>query len=69
MRRDLYYSADGEEGVARTVRLGDDEYYFLGDNSRVSKDSRFWSHAVRRGQLLGAAFMIVWPPERIRMLP
>lgn len=69
VRRDLYYSADGEEGIARPIRLGDDEYYLLGDNSRVSKDSRFWSRAIRREQLVGAAFMIVWPPGRIRMLP
>jgi len=68
LERDIYYSADGEEGVARPVRLGPDEYYFLGDNSRVSKDSRFWMHPIRRESLVGAAFMIVWPPGRIRML-
>jgi len=67
--RDIYYTADGEEGIARDVKLGPDEYYLLGDHSRVSKDSRYWSSAVRREQLVGTAFMIVWPPGRIRMLP
>jgi signal peptidase I len=69
VRRDVYYSADGETGVSSPFRLGPEEYFLLGDNSRVSKDSRYWSHPVRRGQLVGTAFMIVWPPGRIRMLP
>ncbi|GAB4137153.1 MAG: signal peptidase I [Planctomycetaceae bacterium] len=51
-------------------RLGDNEYFVMGDNSPRSKDSRLWPnayrnakhrHAVPRSNLVGKAFYIYWP--------
>lgn len=51
-------------------RLGDDEFFVMGDNSPRSKDSRLWPndfrhaknrHAVPRSKLVGKAFFIYWP--------
>ena len=44
--RDVYYTHPigllGDRGLTEPVRLADDEYYVLGDNSPVSEDSRTW---------------------------
>jgi len=44
--RDVYYTRpigpEARWGLDTPVRLGPDEYYVLGDNSSVSKDSRTW---------------------------
>jgi len=58
------------------VRLGDDEYFVMGDNSEVSLDARYWGAPVdlpREGNynvspgrvpgrfMLGKAFFVYWP--------
>ncbi len=46
--RDIYYTSSLADtprhpyGTMSPVRLGDDEFFVLGDNSPVSNDSRFW---------------------------
>ena len=40
-----------------------DHYFMLGDNSRFSKDSRFFG-AVPRKNLVGRAFVVFWPFSR-----
>lgn len=51
-------------------KLGEDEFFMMGDNSPRSKDSRLWSntnrhaknrHAVHRRLLVGKAFFVYWP--------
>jgi signal peptidase I len=63
---DEYQNAAKE---AEFNKLGDDEFFVLGDNSPRSKDSRLWSnarrarnrHAVPRTALVGKAFYVYWP--------
>ena len=50
--------ADGSE---YTVPAG--HYFMLGDNSRFSKDSRFFG-AVPRRNIMGRAFLVFWPFSR-----
>lgn len=68
--------ADRAWGVARSpMLLRKGEYFFLGDNSGASKDSRLWDvvgphlrdrddyqlGAVPEDQLIGKAFFVYWP--------
>lgn len=58
----------------RPAKLGDDEYFMLGDFSAASADSRFWTqgapgyspYAVPRSHFMGVVTHIYWPPARIR---
>lgn len=54
--RDVHYTSSGTSQLAQ-YRLGDQEYYLLGDNSPHSRDSRRWSPrgGVAAGMLLGPA--------------
>ena len=46
--RDVYYTDDtGRRGVDAPLHLDANEYFVLGDNSPVSKDSRSWSEQTR----------------------
>lgn len=44
------------------------QYYVLGDNRRVSKDSRSFQ-AVRDDQIIGKAILRFWPPHKIELFP
>ncbi len=69
--RDVYYTrGDARHGVTEPCQLGPDEYFFLGDNSPVSLDSRSWPEAVvHRNSLIGKPFMVHLPsrPGRIKL--
>lgn len=71
--RDVYYTrGDGRHGITEAYRLGADEYFFLGDNSPVSLDSRSWPDAVvRDSMLIGKPFLVHLPsrPGRIKLGP
>ena len=49
------------------ITLGADEYFVLGDNTRNSRDSRYWG-AVPKANILGKATRIYWPFARISSL-
>jgi signal peptidase I len=49
------------------VKVPDDSYFVLGDNSASSRDSRYWGF-VPKSYLVGKAFVIYWPLNRIRIL-
>lgn len=55
----------GHEGLK--IKVPQDSYFVLGDNSKSSKDSRFWGFVPKK-LLIGRAEMIYWPLNRIRVI-
>ena len=66
IRRVYYHNKNdqsyGKEGQVFTVPP--DSFFVLGDNSGHSSDSRYWGF-VPKGNLIGRAVVIWWPPKRI----
>ena len=66
-KKQRYYNR-GDFGVeSQSVIVPNDAYYVLGDNSISSRDSRYWGFVPKK-YLLGKAFLIYWPPNRIRVI-
>ncbi|MFN9373467.1 MAG: signal peptidase I [Planctomycetaceae bacterium] len=68
--RDVYYTENvGERGVIRPLTLGPDEFFVLGDNSSVSRDSRCWTDGLvlHRDLLLGKPLIVHLPSRRQRI--
>jgi signal peptidase I len=70
--RDVYYTDDsGHRAVDAPVTLKPDEYFVLGDNSPVSRDSRSWSERTHltREMFLGKPMVVHLPSrsQRIRL--
>ena len=64
----IYYYNRGDYGlIGQKTEVPEGSYYVLGDNSRSSKDSRFWGF-VDDKYLIGKAFLIYWPLNRIRVV-
>lgn len=81
LRRDVYYTSDGRLGVNGPVRIpagrkaAERRYFFLGDNSAKSMDSRTWgdgdlvSATVPFSDIIGIPLAVFWPPGRAKLLP
>lgn len=64
-----YLDPKNLEGVNDTrVTLPADEYFVLGDNRRVSADSRIWG-TLARENIVGRAFIRLYPFDQISLLP
>ncbi|MBF0252690.1 MAG: signal peptidase I [Candidatus Omnitrophica bacterium] len=64
----FYYYNRGEFGADdKVIDVPEDSFYVLGDNSANSLDSRYWGFAPYE-KLVGKAFVIHWPPNRIKLL-
>ncbi len=53
--------------VAEQEGLGPDEFWLIGDNAEGSTDSRTLG-PFRREDILARAWVVYWPPERLRVL-
>ena len=63
-----YNNPEWKYGKAgRPVKIPPGNYFFLGDNSLSSADSRKWGFVPRRN-LVGNVFLIHWPIRRIRVI-
>ncbi len=63
-----YYYNRGEFGQeGRKIKIPEDNFFVLGDNSASSQDSRYWGFVPRKN-ILGKALVIYWPPHRVRMI-
>lgn len=67
IRKIYYYNRGdfGEEGKA--IKVPDNSYFVLGDNSVSSRDSRYWGF-VDKNLVIGEAILIYWPLNRIRLI-
>jgi signal peptidase I len=69
--RDVYYLSVDETGfrpisaTPNPIQLDDQQYLMLGDNSRQSRDSRYFGPAAT-DSVKGVVNCICWPPERLR---
>ena len=50
------------------VEVPEDAYYVLGDNRANSADSRFGLGPIERDDILGRAFVTIWPLDRLGLL-
>jgi signal peptidase I len=73
--RDVYYTHpigwNGRWALEKPVRLGENEYFVLGDNSPIAEDSRTWPDrsSVVDEMLIGKPLMIVFPAKSINLGP
>ncbi len=49
------------------LKLGQDEFFVMGDNRNNSNDGRYWG-TLPRSRIIGRADVTFWPPSRIRSL-
>jgi signal peptidase I len=62
-----YYNRGNFAQEDQKIKIPEDNFFVLGDNSASSQDSRYWG-SVPYKNLLGRAILIYWPPQRIRII-
>ena len=62
-----YYNRGDFGGEGERLEIPKDSYYMMGDNSISSRDSRYWGFLPKK-YVIGKAFLIYWPPTRIRLI-
>ena len=67
LKKQHYYNRGDFCLEGQGIKVPNDAYYVLGDNSISSRDSRYWGFMPKK-YLLGKAFLIYWPPNRIKVI-
>lgn len=67
IRQIRYFNKSPYGSVGKPVKVPEGSYYVLGDNSSSSKDSRYWGFVPRKN-VIGKAFFLYWPLNRIRII-
>jgi signal peptidase I len=62
------YIAEMEQGINLTEKLGDREYFVMGDNRDHSSDSRAWG-VLQEERIIGRAYLRLFPPQSFAYLP
>jgi signal peptidase I len=65
--KNFYYNVGDYAKEGQSVKVPDEYYFMLGDNSASSRDGRYWGFVPYR-DVVGKALFIWWPPKRIRMI-
>ena len=66
-REMTYYNRGTFGQESQPIKVPAGHYFFLGDNSASSRDSRYWGF-LPESHVIGRAFVIYWPPGRLRLL-
>ncbi|MCK4993870.1 MAG: signal peptidase I [Candidatus Omnitrophica bacterium] len=63
----FYYNRGEYGGIDQEMKVPEEAFYTLGDNSANSRDSRYWGFVPKKN-LIGKAILIYWPPNRVRLV-
>lgn len=63
-----YVKPENAMGASMRIHLGNNEYFVMGDNRKVSADSRYWG-PLERSRIIGRAYLRLFPFTKIGILP